>query len=329
MNAATKPEVHVLATGGTIANPPDVEGYLSGAELVDRIPEIGSVAAVTATDVASIASTCITPEIWWRLHDRIHELTDTDPPDGIVITHGSNTVEETAYFLHLALNTTVPVVLTAAQRNHGTIGNDGDRNLYDAVRVAASDAARGRGVLVVANDTVHGARDVVKAVSSRPDAWMSPNAGPLGYTDKRDRVQFYAAPDRPHTAETPFDFRDRTDRTFPRIEVIHSLAGSDGHVVDLLVEDGDCEGLVVSALPTGAPSRPAGGPTQSDSLVRAVEADVPVVLSHRGIAGWPYEYEPFVRGDTLRPSKARVLLGLGLLDGIDDRMRIQQLFERY
>lgn len=329
MNADANPDVHVLATGGTIANPPDVEGYLSGSELVDRIPELGEVAAVTAEDAASVASTCITPEIWWRLHDRIHELTATDPPDGIVITHGSNTVEETAYFLHLALNTTVPVVLTAAQRNHGTIGNDGDRNLYDAVRVAASDSARGRGVLVVANDTIHGARDVVKAVSSRPDAWASPNVGPLGYTDKRDRVQFYASADRHHTVETAFDFRDRDDRTFPRVEVIYSLAGSDGHVVDLLVEDGDCEGLVVAALPTGAPARPVGDPTQSDALARAVDAGVPVVLSHRGIAGWPYAYEPFVRGDTLRPSKARLLLGLALLDGVDDRSGLQRLFDTY
>lgn len=323
------PDVRVLATGGTIANPPDVDGYLSGTDLIDRIPELETAASVTAEDVASIASTCIAPEIWWRLHDRIHELTAEDPPDGIVVTHGSNTIEETAYFLQLTLNTTVPVVLTAAQRNHGTIGNDGDRNLYDAVKVATSAEARGRGVLVVANDTIHSARDVVKAISSRPDAWRSPNTGPLGYTDKRDRVQFYTTPDRPHTTETPFDFRDREDRGFPRIEVVHSLAGSDGHVVDLLLEDGDCEGLVVAALPTGAPSRPVDGPTQSEALARAVDSGVPVVLSHRGSAGWTYEYEPFVRGDTLRPSKARILLALGLLEGIDDREGLQDLFGTY
>lgn len=327
--ADSKADVRVLATGGTIANPPDVEGYLSGTELIDRIPELDAAASVTAEDVASIASTCITPAIWWRLHDRIHELVANDSPDGIVITHGSNTIEETAYFLQLTLKTTVPVVLTAAQRNHGTIGNDGDRNLYDAVRVAASEDARGRGVLLVANDTIHGARDVVKAISSRPDAWRSPNTGALGYTDKRDRVQFYTTPDRPHTTETPFDFRDREDRAFPRIEVIHSLAGSDGHVVDLLIENGDCEGLVVAALPTGAPSRPVEGPTQSEALTRAVDSGIPVVLSHRGSAGWTYEYEPFVRGDTLRPSKARILLALGLLEGIDDRDGLGDLFGTY
>jgi L-asparaginase/Glu-tRNA(Gln) amidotransferase subunit D len=92
----SKADVRVLATGGTIANPPDIDGYLSGSDLVDRIPELETAASVTAEDVASIASTCITPEIWWRLHDRIHELTAADPPDGIVITHGSNTIEETA-----------------------------------------------------------------------------------------------------------------------------------------------------------------------------------------------------------------------------------------
>lgn len=322
-------EVTVLATGGTIANPPDVEGYLSGTRLVERIPEIAEIASVEAEDVASVASTCFTPEIWWRLHDRIRELLESAPPDGIVITHGSNTVEETAYFLQLTLDTEVPIVLTAAQRNHATIGNDGDRNLYDAVRVAASDGARGRGVLVVANDTIHGARDVVKAVSSRPDAWVSPNTGPLGYTDKRGRVDFYATADRPRSGAAAFDFTGRDDRTLPRVDVVHSVAGSDGHVVDLLVEDGATEGIVVAALPTGAPARPTGTATQSEALERAVDAGVPVVLSHRGLAGWPYEYEPFVRGDTLRPSKARILLALALLDGVDDRGSLRELFETY
>jgi L-asparaginase len=327
MTADDLPEITLLATGGTIANPPDVDGYLSGSRLVERIPDLDEIARIEAEDIASIASTCFTPDIWWRLHDRIRDLLDTTAPDGIVITHGSNTIEETAYFLQLTLDMDVPVVLTAAQRNHDTIGNDGDRNLYDAVRVAASDDARGRGVLVVANDTIYGARDVVKAVSSRPDAWVSPNTGPLGYTDKRGRINFYAAAERSDGAA--FDFADREDRSFPRVDVVHSVAGSDGQVVDLLLEDGNSEGIVVAALPTGAPARPTGADTQSAALERAVNAGVPVVLSHRGLAGWPYEYEPFVRGDTLRPSKARILLALALLDGVDDRESIQALFDTY
>lgn len=323
----TRPDVRLLATGGTIANPPEVDGYLSGAELVDRVDELDAVAAVTAEDVASIASTCITPALWWRLRERIHDLVAEEPPDGVVITHGSNTLEETAYFLHLTLDTDVPVVLTAAQRNHGTIGNDGDRNLLDAVAVAGSQEARGRGVLVVANDTIHGARDVVKGISSRPDAWLSPNTGPLGFTDKRGRLKFYGRPERRHTTDSEFAALEREQ--FPRVEVVYSLAGSDGHVTDLLVEDGTCRGIVVAALPTGAPSRPVDAPTQSDALERAVEAGIPVVLSHRGIAGWPYAYEPFVRGDTLRPTKARILLALGLLAGVDDRAGLQRLFDAY
>lgn len=326
MSGDDTPAITLLATGGTIANPPDVDGYLSGAALLERIPELQQIARIEAEDVASVASTCLTPEIWWRLHDRIQDRLSSNPPSGIVITHGSNTIEETAYFLQLTLDTSVPIVLTAAQRNHDTIGNDGDRNLYDAVRVASSDDARGRGVLVVANDTIHGARDVVKAVSSRPDAWVSPNTGPLGYTDKRGRINFYAAAERSGAAA--FDFADHESQ-FPRVDVVHSVAGSDGHVTDLLVEDGATEGIVVAALPTGAPARPAGTDTQSAALKRAVDAGVPVVLSHRGLAGWPYEYEPFVRGDTLRPSKARILLALALLDGVEDSESLQQLFDTH
>ena len=328
------PRVRVLATGGTIANPPDADGYLSGAELVGGVSELDAVADVVAEDVASVASTCITPELWWRLHDRIHELVARDPPAGIVVTHGSNTVEETAYFLHLTLDTDVPVVLTAAQRNHGTVGNDGDRNLLDAVRVAATPGARGRGVLVVANDTIHGARDVTKAVSSRPDAWTSPNAGPLGYTDKRGRVGFYARPERAHTTDAEFSFVEREGGEdgvdFPRVEVVYSVAGADGRATDLLVEDGDCRGIVVAALPTGAPARPTDRDTQAAALRRAVDRGIPVVLTHRGSAGWPYEYEPFVRGDTLRPGKARILLALGLLAGCDgEGCGLQRLFDTY
>ena len=329
MASTSKPSVHVLATGGTIANPPDAEGYLSGADLVERVPELQDVADVSAEDVASIASTCIAPPVWWRLHDRIHELAEDGDVDGVVVTHGSNTVEETAYFLHLTLETDLPVVLTAAQRNHDTIGNDGDRNLYDAVRVAGAEAARGRGTLFVANDTIHGARDVVKTISSRPDAWRSPNAGPLGYLDKRGRLEFYTDPERAHTTETDFDFRDRDGDGLPRVDVVHSLAGSDGHVVDCLLDDGDTEGIVVAALPTGAPSRPVDGPTQSEALERAVEAGVPVALSHRGHAGWTYEYEPFVRADTLAPAKARVLLALALKSVVSDREELTDMFATY
>lgn len=325
MEPSDTPEIRVLSTGGTIANPPDADGYISGSGLVEAIPELADVADVAAEDVASIASTCITPAVWWRLRERIHELAAGDSPDGIVVTHGSNTIEETAYFLHLALETDVPVALTAAQRNHGTVGNDGDRNLLDAVTVAADERAAGRGVLVVANDTIHGARDVVKAVSSRPDAWTSPNSGPLGYTDKRGRVRFYTAPDRPHTTATEFSVDDPAEE-FPRIEIVYSAAGSDGYVTDRLVESGDCRGIVVAALPTGAPSRPVDSPTQSEALERAVDRGVPVVLSHRGSAGWTYDYEPFVRADTLRPQKARILLALGLLSDCDD---LQRLFDTY
>lgn len=326
------PTVHVLATGGTIANPPDIDGYLSGEALVANVPEVGQVADVTVEDVASTGSSGVTPALWYALHDRIEAAADGDPgPDGFVVTHGSNTAEETAYFLHLTLGTDRPVVVTAAQRNHATVGNDGDRNLLDAVRVAGHPDAAGRGALLVVNDQIHHARDVTKAVSGRPDAWTSGELGVLGMTDKRGLVRFYRRSDRRHAPDTAVDLADRDPADFPAVEVVYASAGADGTMVDAAVERG-ADGLVVAALPTGSPAEPAEGPTQTAALERAVDAGVPVAVSHRGIDGWPsrdlLESGPFIWGDTLTPQKARILLALGLLETTDPE-QLQEYFLEY
>lgn len=319
--------VHLVTTGGTIANPPDREGYLPGADLVEAIPELDDIASITATDVASIASHEIAPEIWYRLHGAITELAEReDPPDGIVVTHGSNTLEETAYFLHLTLQTDVPVVLTAAQRKHGTVGNDGDRNLIDAVAVAAHEEARGRGALVVVNEEIHNAREVTKTVSTRPNAWDSANLGVLGLIDSYQRIQFYRRSDRRHAPDAAVDLNGTDSDDFPRVEIIYSAAGSEGGVVRAAVADG-ADGLVLAALPTGIPARPVGLDGQGDAIDAAHEEGVPVVQVHRGSEGWPYP-RGFIRGDVLTPQKARVLLALALLETRDPD-EIQRLFFEY
>lgn len=330
--SGSKPAVRLLATGGTIANPPDRDGYLTGDELVADVADVASVADVTVEDVASVGSSGVTPRVWYDLHDRIEAAaSSTAPPDGFVVTHGSNTAEETAYFLNLTVGTDRPVVVTAAQRNHGTVGNDGDRNLVDAVRVAGHPAARGRGALVVVNDEIHHAREVTKTVAGRPDAWTSGEFGAVGLTDKRGRVGFYRRTERRHAPDTEFDVSGRDADAFPRVETVYSAAGADGSLVEAAVRGG-ADGLVVAALPTGTPAEPAGRPAQTDALERAVDAGVPVVVSHRGTEGWPkrdvLEEGPFVWGDTLRPPKARILLALGLLE-TDDPERLQELFLEY
>lgn len=328
--ATDRPTVRLLATGGTIANPPTVDGYLPGRELVAAVPELEGVAELEVTDVARTGSSGVTPATWAALGADIDRAAVGDaPPDGYVITHGSNTLEETAYALHLTIATERPVVLTAAQRNHGTVGNDGDRNLLDAVRVAADPAGVGHGALVVVNDEIHAARGVTKAVSGRPDAWVSGGLGPLGLVDKRGRVAFYRRSLRSHGADTPFGRIDPA--SFPRVAVVYATAGADGTMVDRAVEDG-VDGIVVAALPTGAPAAPPDGPSQAVALEGAIDADVPVAISHRGLEGWPksslIEDGPYIWADTLRPPQARILLALGLTR-TDDREALQTYFLEY
>ncbi|MFB6131689.1 MAG: asparaginase [Salinigranum sp.] len=323
-------DVHLLATGGTIANPPDREGYLSGRELLEGVPEVEDVAPVSVTDVASRASSAISADVWFDLLAHVNRLVaDPSPPSGIVVTHGSNTMEETAYFLHLTARTEIPIVLTAAQRNRGTVGNDGDRNLVDAVRVAAHEDAGGRGVLVVVNDQVHSARDVTKTVSGRPDAWTSGDFGPVGLTDKYGLVQFYRRIERRHTVDSGFDVDP--EATLPEVEIVYTAAGAGGGAVEDALARG-VDGIVLAAFPTGSPARPSERDGQEAALEAAAERGTPVVVSHRGLEGWPARRlradERFVWGDTLTPQKARVLLSLCLLETTDVE-EIQRRFLTY
>ena len=162
-----KPQVRIIATGGTIANSPD--GRMAVQTVLEQIPSIGDVADITIRDYVRIGSSEISLQNWIDIANLItDELADHPDTDGVVVTHGSNTSEETAYFLNLVLNTQVPVVIAAAQRERTTLSEDGSRNLFDAVRVAAHPGARGHGVLMVVNETIHAARDVTKTISYRP-----------------------------------------------------------------------------------------------------------------------------------------------------------------
>lgn len=330
---ADKPHVLVLATGGTIANPLDIDGYLSGEELIDEIPELDDAAELEIEDVASTGSSGMTPEIWWDLHAAITDAAEReDPPDGVVVTHGSNTVEETAYFLHLTLDAELPVTLTAAQRNHRLIGNDGDRNLLDAVKVAGSEEARGRGAMVVLNDEIHSARDVTKAVTGRPDAWGSANLGALGLIDKRDNMEFLRRSEKRGMPDPLLDVSDVSADAFPQVEIVYSAVGNDGTMVRAAADNG-ADGIVVAALPTGSPAGPKGyDRTQQDAVQAVSEEGVPVALSTRAHEGWPYptrrEQYGVIWANTLSPQKARILLALGLMRTDDDE-QLQEFFEEF
>jgi len=330
---SNKPRIHILGTGGTIAN---ITGnYISAADfvpidaLLDLAPEeVTSHAELSLTEVTHLNSGALTPEVWFDLQNEIMQRSSSsNPPDGFVITHGSNTSEETAYFLNLVLKTEIPVVVTAAQRNIGKLGSEGFKNLYDAIRVASSPNSVGKGVLFVANEEIHHARDVTKVAASRPDAWRSPNFGRIG--DIYDEVRFYRTSTRASTIKTEFDISNSTISDFPllNVQIVYSSFSDDGTMVRAAVDSG-AKGIVCAAFPTCSPAWPDNYPTQGDALIDATKKDIPVVLCNRGTSGFKPVKEPFLSGGTLSPQKARILLALALME-TNDYGELQRIFNSY
>ena len=317
------PLVKVVATGGTIANTPS--GRLNAAEVADAIPQLKGVARLEVEEVIRVGSSSITLENWLTLARRINEILAKEPEvKGIVVTHGSNTVEETAYFLSLTVKSDKPVVLTAAQRQFSTLSSDSPKNFLQAVRVAASDEARGKGALVVVNDVIHAARDVTKTMTYRLDTYVSRDVGMLGYVDE-DKVSFYRVPLRQHTRAAPFDVTGL--KRLPRVDIILSYVDADGALIDA-VAHGKAEGLIVAGFPTGSAT-----PAMEKAMDAAAGRGVTVVMTNRGGTGRitdtrGKEKRPLVFGDNLTPQKARVLLMLGLTR-TKDPVELQRMFQTY
>jgi L-asparaginase len=316
------PLIAVLATGGTIANTPS--GRLHAGEVADAIPALKSVARLEVEELVRVASSAIGVEHWLALARRVNERLAEAEVKGVVVTHGSNTVEETAYFLSLTVKSEKPVVLTAAQRQFTTLSSDSPKNFLQAVRVAASDEARGKGALVVTNDVINAARDVSKNISTRVETYSSRDIGALGFVDD-DRVTFYRAPVKQHTRATPFDVL-RAGK-LPRVDIIYTYAGADGALIEAAVAQG-AEGIVIAGFPTGTAT-----PVMDDAIRAAVAGGVAVVMTNRGGMGRVMdkkreEARPLVWGDNLTPVKARVLLMLALT-ATRDRAALQEMFEKY
>ena len=233
----SNPTVHIIATGGSIAGVgpdrmdytlyPEIGDHLTIEQNLARVPEIGDNFNVIAEDMVSVGSTAIGPANWIALAERIHAI-DRDEPDtaGIVITHGTATLEETAYFLHLTVKTRRPVVITGAMRPPTAISTDADLNLLDAVRIAATPEAAGMGVVTVLNNEIHCAREVYKANTLRVETFKANELGFLGYADSDHRVVFYRRPVRKHTTETPFRVDGMSD--LPRVDIVHATPAPTG-----------------------------------------------------------------------------------------------------
>ncbi|HYL88222.1 MAG TPA: asparaginase [Burkholderiales bacterium] len=330
-----RPRVHILGTGGSISGIgphrldytlyPDSGKKLAVAQMLERIPEARELAELTGADVLQVGSPSIGPKEWLQLAERIHALT----VDGVVITHGTATLEETAYFLHLTVKSDRPVVVTGAMRPPSAVGTDADLNLLDAIRLAATPEAAGRGVLTILNNEIQSARDVTKSNAFRVDTFHSRDFGLLGYVDSDARVLFYRAVTRPHTTATPFDVRGR--KALPRVDMVYSYAGGDGVLVDALItqpRERRPDGMVLVGF--GGGSYPAAF---LEAGRRAVQAGIPVVLATRSWAGRVVitpkkEAEGFIVCDDLMPQKARILLMLALTV-TRERSAIQEMFYKY
>ncbi|AOJ62887.1 L-asparaginase [Burkholderia ubonensis] len=325
------PRIAVLATGGTIAGAaPDAAstaGYQAGALgvnfLLDAVPALASVARIDAEQVASIDSKDLALPLWNTLATRIDALMADDAVDGIVITHGTDTLEETAYALHLTMQGDKPVVLTAAMRPATALSSDGPLNLLNAVTVAAHPAARGQGVLVAFNNRIHGARDVVKTSTYAVDAFQSPELGALGWVQD-GRVEFARRVTRPHDSQLAMR------NAWPAVEVVASYAGVTRTAVDALVAAG-VRGLVVAGTGNGSIHA-----TLQAALADAVKQGIAVVRASRAGSGHVMKNGAacddalgFVSAGSLNPFKARVLLMLALANGIGARDDLQRLFDTY
>lgn len=318
--AQSKPRVHLIATGGTISNM-GRDPRRTGEELVAGIPELAEIADVTAEQFSNLASGAVTQEMLRDLARRIRTLeSESNPPAGVIVTHGTDTMEETAFFLDLTVGGCSPVILTGAMRQANAVGADGPANLLNSVKLAVSPEARGRGALLLMNDEVFLAREVTKSNTTRLNAFSAPEAGPAGVTDP-DGV-YFRTPAPPACPDPLIDIERVA--TFPRVDIVYSYIGADSTIIDALVAVG-AKGLVVAGVGRGGTT-----PSQSRALRRAVESGVVVVTSNRtggGRAGRPTAPEslrdlPEGRGarlsaGDLNPQKARMLLSLALAAGLE------------
>ena len=321
--AAPLGEVLVLTTGGTIAS--RTTGPMTdGPSLVRGIPELANVATVRVEEVMRVASSQVTPADWLRLAKRVNSTFQATPSlRGIVITHGTDTMEETAFFLNLTVRDPRPVVVTGAMRGGDEVSADGPANVLNGVRVAMSAEARGQGVLVVLNEDISAARDVWKTDNRRADTFGSPQRGYLGAADP-DTVVFFRRALAPHTVASEFDIA-RVD-SLPRVEIITDYAGFDTTVMRAAVLR-QPRGLVLTSFAGGRLS--AGG----RAAVRiAAAAGIPVVVASRvpggRIVGTPLGDLPAILARDLPSHKARVLLMLALTRA-GERDALQRIFDRY
>ncbi len=330
---ARKPQVTILATGGTIAGAAATgtqSGYSSGAVGIDTmiagVPGIEKLATIKGEQISNVGSQDMSFEILLKVANRINELLATPAVDGIVVTHGTDTLEESAFFLNLVVKSDKPVVMVGSMRPSTAVSADGPLNLYNAVGVASDPNARGRGVLVLMNDWIHGAHSLTKTSTTAVQTFMSPLRGLVGVASY-GKNDFYNSPPWKHTTGSEFDVKGVT--ALPRVDIVYGYLDMPADSIDAAAANG-AKGIVIAGVGNGNMNK-----ASVDAAARAVRKGVVVVRSSRvatGSVGRNVELDDdklgFVASDELNPQKARILLSLALLKGHDARAA-QDLYYAY
>jgi L-asparaginase len=328
------PKIRVLATGGTIAGAQSSTaeaGYKSGTfsvdDLIKAVPTMTNLAVLSGEQVANIGSQTMNHDVWIKLAKRVDEVLASDI-DGVVITHGTDTMEETAYFLSLVIKSDKPVILVGSMRPATAISADGPANLYNAVALAANPAARTRGPLIVLNDTIHYAREAQKMNTTHLETFHSPNRGVAGVMNV-GKAFFYNQNTTRHTSGSEFAVADLSPRNLPYVEIVYSYANFGGQMIDDIVKR-KAKGIVLAGVGDGNTTDEALA-----ALKRAAKAGVVVCRSSRvgsGIVDRNVEIKDdemgFITAMELNPQKARILLMLGLTK-TKDLKELQKLFAEY
>jgi L-asparaginase len=327
------PNIVILATGGTIAGAAATgtqSGYTSGAVTIDAmlaaVPGIDKLAKVKGEQIANVGSQDMSFDVLLKLAKRINELESDPNVDGIVVTHGTDTMEESAYFLNLTAKTDKPVVLVGSMRPSTAVSADGPLNLYNAVAVASDPEAKGRGVLVVMNDEIHAAHSLTKASTTAVETFMSPKRGLVG-TSNYGKQDWFNSPTWKHTKQSEFDVSAVTK--LPRVDIVFGCVDMPADLIGASADKG-AKGIVIAGVGNGNMNK-----ASVDAAEAAVKKGVVVVRSSRvptGTVGRNVELDDdklgFVASNELNPQKSRILLSLALLKQ-RSAAEIQRLFETY
>ena len=333
VGAQALPQVKILATGGTIAgtasSSTQMTGYKAGnlgvQVLINAVPQIKQYAEVSGEQVSNIGSENMTDKIWLKLAKRCNELLADPNVSGIVITHGTDTLEETAYFLNLTVHSDKPIVIVGAMRPATAISADGPINLLTAVKLAADPQSKGRGVLIAMNDMINGARDTTKTDTTNVATFMSPELGAFGFIASGHNY-FVRQTTKRHTSGSEFDV-SKLD-SLPRVDIVYSHSNADRVPFDAFVKAG-AKGIIMAGTGDGSVHE-----WEEPGIVDATKKGVIVIRSSR-VPNGPvteslqrYADEGMLQSGTLNPQKSRVLLQLALTK-TNDPKKIQEYFEEY